>query len=74
MMVSSEYGGNIHETVTALNEQGTSKFVHSFIPVSPSSTVVVFEFEFYPRYQQFCERVGAKPVSHKEFFGAGDAK
>jgi len=33
----------------------------------------VFEFEFYPRYQQFCVRMGQKPVSYKEFFATGAA-
>lgn len=71
MMVSANFGGNVHETVDALNKMGVSQFVHSFIPVSPGATIVVYKFEHYPRYQQFCERMGQKPVSHKEFFATG---
>lgn len=44
VLTSESFGGNLHETTTAINARGLSDFVLTMHSVSGFSTIVVFRF------------------------------
>lgn len=68
MFFSTTYSGNLHETATAINKQGLSKYTHSFHNLTHgTATIVIFKFDKYATYCNFCVQTKRKPTTLEQY-------
>ena len=68
---TKEFAAGIAKVCDELNEKKIAHHVltmHTLDRVTDWLVVVVFRFDSYPSYVQFCEKTEQTPISTKEFF------